>query len=465
VLHHHLLPVSVREERKAFESLTNLGLVREALRAYGVDIVLHGHKHEGNMYWDNFSDPNELDCPESRMLVISSPGHFGIGEPTMRAIMLDGPTTARNLRVVTFGGAVPPRKHPNVLFDQQIALWTGAMDAERPRATTIAGPNADLVYSRLRAFFERYGGETQHNLVCEMDSPVGALSIPTDYPAMDGADRERWFSELVAWWQLSDSDLVRREIVPFNHGHRIRRRWGDQLKRAAEMLDQRPESSRAFVELVSPRETGRYADDERPLDDGTYPAFVLAQFTLRDGQLDCVAFFRKQEMQYWWPVNVAELAMLQQALLAELEDTEASPGRIVTVSTVALWKGRLPALAVPTVDLLMEEPERLWAMALAVARPDDATTQARDDWDQVLADLPDVKRRSRLGVDVLARHIEGFAAVAPTPKLTPVATAIVSLADQLRVLADTEELNASAAGSINSRVLAVQTAVSKALSI
>ena len=54
-LHHHLLPVSTKEEVKAFESLTNLGLVRQFLRDQGIAIVLHGHKHTRFTYVDHIS--------------------------------------------------------------------------------------------------------------------------------------------------------------------------------------------------------------------------------------------------------------------------------------------------------------------------------------------------------------------------------------------------------------------------
>ena len=62
VLHHQLLPVSTREERKAFESLVNLGLVRATLQEYGFELVLHGHKHESGMYWD-IATERELTAP------------------------------------------------------------------------------------------------------------------------------------------------------------------------------------------------------------------------------------------------------------------------------------------------------------------------------------------------------------------------------------------------------------------
>ncbi len=52
VLHHHLLPVSIEEELKTFESITDLAFVRRFLRTYGFHVVLRGHKHQGAIYVD-----------------------------------------------------------------------------------------------------------------------------------------------------------------------------------------------------------------------------------------------------------------------------------------------------------------------------------------------------------------------------------------------------------------------------
>lgn len=458
VLHHHLLPVSEREERKTFESLLNLEAVRSALRAYGIDVVLHGHKHEGALYWDTAGSATNLDGPETRRLVISSPGHFDTKQPTMRALVLEGPDMARNLRVVTFAGATPTRKTPDICDEQRVALWAGTMDAEARGRTVIAGETSDVVYSRLRGLFMRYDGAPRHNLVCEIADPTGADKIPADYPDVDSADRDRWFAGLVDWWQRSDSELVRRDIVPFNHGHRVYRRWGNQLDRAVRMLDARSESSRALIQLISPRETGRYSDDERPLEDGTYPAFVLAEFSIRNDRLECFAYFRKQEMQFWWPVNIAELARLQAEVASRLA-TPLQPGQIVTFSAVALWKNRLPAVAVPAVDLLVEEPGRLWDMALAIAKPAAATPTARDDWSQVLADLGDTKRRSRLGAELLADHVRQLTVLSASKRLAVVSAALEAVVGELRKFEADNEVNTYAADAIEQRVAALGDAV------
>ncbi len=57
VLHHQLLPVSTFEEFKPFETITNLGLLRNFLREMSVSAVLHGHKHHGFIYKDHVYSP------------------------------------------------------------------------------------------------------------------------------------------------------------------------------------------------------------------------------------------------------------------------------------------------------------------------------------------------------------------------------------------------------------------------
>ena len=47
------------------------------------------------MYWD-IATERELTAPARRILVISSPGHFNVDAPTMRAIVLMGSATVRN---------------------------------------------------------------------------------------------------------------------------------------------------------------------------------------------------------------------------------------------------------------------------------------------------------------------------------------------------------------------------------
>ena len=470
VLHHQLLPLSLREERKAFESLVSLQMVRELLRDYGVRIVMHGHKHENGLYWHSVgSDDDDLSAPPHRMLVVSSPGHFENKAPTMRAIVLEQSPRARNARIVTFGGAAPGRKTPPVIDRQAVGLWQAEMEGEAREPTTIAAATAHSAYARIRALFALEGEDTRPNVIVEIDDPSDAAQLPPDYPEVPGADRDRWLTELVDWWQLKRSELVAEKLTLFNHGERIHTRWGDQVNRVVLSLNQREESSRALILLMGPRETGRYPSDERDPRKGSYPALVAVEFVLaqRGGieTLDCCAYFRVQEMQYWWAVNVAEIARLQEEVRSRVESRPAT-GRIVTYAAIAHWKTALPRVAVPTIDLLVEDRNRLSALAYAVAYPDSASDPAREDWARVLADLTGEGRteppRPGVGAQRLLAEIDGLAAVVSDARLQAVASTLGELCGQYDAF-DAEKLNAKAAEQIRRHVRALDKAVASAL--
>jgi thymidylate synthase len=467
VMHHQLLPVSAREERKAFEALVNLGQVRRTFAEYGFDLVLHGHKHESSLYWDLPSTQSEdLSAPLRRMLVIASPGHFGPGTPTMRAVFLDGNPGARNLRVRTFLGAGAEHKL-RYTQDTNVPLWIGAMDAETADRTTIRAGTAHLAYARIRAYFELRGQEQTRNLVCRVDDPSDAGLLPPEYPELDFDDPQRWFSDLVEWWQRDRSELVARGLVSFNHGERVRTRWGNQVSRAARQLNSRDDSSRALIALIHPSETGRYEKDGRDAaEGGTYPAFALAEFSIRRVSnrryLDCFAYFRKQEMQYWWPVNVAEIASLQQSVLADVRGSPRT-GRIVTFSAIALWKDALPRVAVTEADRLIEQPDRLWALAAGLAFPPTANDDVRSDWRTLLADLAGASRqqppRPMAGIGALRAELARFAALPDCQPLDAVMDALDALLSQYEAFEDRDALNPAAVKVVSERCEAVRVAV------
>ncbi|MDB5862099.1 MAG: hypothetical protein JWQ76_5788 [Ramlibacter sp.] len=469
VLHHHLLPVTEREERKPFESLINLGLVRNTLREYAVDLVLHGHKHESGLYWDVVGAPEgSLDTSLQRMLVISSPGHFRVNAPVMRALHLTGTPRARSITISTFLGASVRRNYALVDDEQPtVPLWRSAMEAEATETNHVQAPTAHVAYARLRGVFESGEPEQQiRNLVCQVDDPADAQTLPPDYPGAGGARTQEWFNDLVDWWQLDRSELVDRGSVGFNHGERIFRRWGDQVERAANILNARAGSSRALIQLVAPRETGRYHGDERDLHRGSFPAFVLAELSItKRGNrryLDCFGYFRKQELQYWWPVNLAELARIQTAVLEQLKTPKPRLGRLVTFTAIALWQDALPRVAVPEIDRLVDTEEGLWPLAAALADPSSASADVRADWFRVLDDLDGYGRdrppQPRLGIRRLAENLKRAAVLNPASDVAAAQLALTALEEQHEASADSE-LNEAAQRLVRREVAALRVAV------
>ena len=436
VLHHQLLPVSTRVEVKPFEALTNLGLVRETLRDFGIDVVLHGHKHEGAIYWDLARRASDPIMFERRTLVIASPGQFKPNEPVMRALAFEGKRGARNVRVTNFNGLDAASSNLHEGDRLTLPLWLGQMESESEERTFVRGRTAHETYARLCARFELDGGATLTNVVCEVGDGTDAETVPPEYPDVSAPDKQEWFESLVEWWQLRDSRLVREGLLEFNHGERIRSRWGDQVDRAARLLCHRDGSSRGLVLLIAPDETGLSAD-ETPPEDGTYPAFGLAEFTLvtRHGrrELDCFAYFRKQEMRYWWPINLAELKQLQDDVRRRLDkDHRAEPGRIVTFSAIALYGDEVPRVAVTELDRAVDDDGAIWEMVAAVAFPDSpAAVKGQNRWSRVLEELEAKDRRRpprpRLGHEVLLAELVRVAAAAPESAAGTVAELVRAL--------------------------------------
>ena len=474
VLHHQLLPVSAQEEWKTFESLVNLGFVRQALREFGVDIVLHGHKHEATLYWDFARRGNDpITAPLRRVLVIASPGHFRANVPVLRAIEFTGPQQARNLRLTTFNGVEAYAAEPDVGEELLLPAWLGQMESESSEQIVIRGRTAHETYSRLQAHFACGDATRLVNLVCEIDVPGDAATVPPDYPDPGVPDKQKWFTDLVEWWQRRQSRLVREKVQPFNHGQRIRERWGDQIARAVRLLNERDHSSRGMAILIGPAETGRYEADSRPIDRGTYPAFTLVQFALtRRGsrlELDCFGYFRKQEMRYWWPVNVAELAELQHAVLDGLDAKyRARRGRVVTFAAIALYGDELPQVAVTEIDRAVEDEDRVWRLAASVGFPDRGAAAA-DDWRRIITELKGQGRMfppvPALGDEILLAEVRRLADLAGKgSKATTVARRLEALSKIYRTMRD-RDLGQAEADLILPAVMKLEQAVEEAFNV
>lgn len=417
LLHHHLLPVSTSEEVKPFESVVNLGALRNFLVANEFDIVLHGHKHTGSIFWDTMTPFATAGTePPRRVLVISGSTIGATDGPraeVCRLLQLDTTTSAPRLTVTRVPAIEPGgriRKMEGVFFP----LWddAGASDRDSADPKTICGGSLDEVYDRILAFFEgRRERDATQNLLCEILCPPSSGTLPTNYPEIpgrDGAQREDWLRQLVRWWQRSATTLD--SPVSFTHGQRIYRLNGkdnDQLKIAVEALRQKVDTSRAIVSLVGPGSDRWDSKDEAP-------SFCSVQFLVArhnsNLRLNCLAYFRKQEMRYWWPVNIGELVLLQQQALESLRPKyrDLLAGSIITLSAIAVVSESVPKVAVPIVDrLLDEEPDMLWQLAYSLVwshYPQRNRIEKR--WDELLDNLLPPVKPDLDGVPVAIKGLE-----------------------------------------------------------
>lgn len=71
VLHHHTTTISCAEEIKKFDNIVNAGLLKKQISDKSFQIVMHGHKHNANIFFDSAIENNK------QLLVISGGTVFG----------------------------------------------------------------------------------------------------------------------------------------------------------------------------------------------------------------------------------------------------------------------------------------------------------------------------------------------------------------------------------------------------
>jgi len=371
VIHHHLLPVSPREEVKSYESITNLGLLRNFLRENDIGMVLHGHKHREYIYKDHVYPPEGLLGGEPHQVLVLAGATIGTVDwdqaNVARLIRIDSTRMAQQVSVAAVAGK-EPGGNIDVPSYTRIPLWrrrdTGIKSGS---PEVVIGNTIDETYARIRSLFA--GVSQLTHVVCCIERASTADKLPADYPEIpDVAEetRQQWYDGIVGWWQKTDSRL--KERLHFTHGSRIVRGEVDQIDAAADALRADSDTTRAVITLLDPPRD-RVGELEHK-----YPAFCLIQFLARsDGKqtrLDCIGYFRKQEMRYWWPVNVGELRHIQKLVLNHLGGGKSKfeAGALWTVTTLAVDGTTVPRVAVPAIDRIYDDDEdRLWSMAYAVA--------------------------------------------------------------------------------------------------
>lgn len=399
LIHHHLLPVSLAEEFKSFESITNLGLLRAFLRDHGFNLVLHGHKHQGLIYYDDIPDV-QGDGPPRRVLVVSGAtvdarnNHQEAG----RLIKIDANEYIPRACITPIPGLRPAMRLNMPTLSSRVYLLPqqdgNFLDLDT-QPTLIRGKTLDELYTRLRYLCDvsaERGSQNLHNIVCQLEDSSTAYTLPTTYPHIDEGDRAAWLEDIVNWWQRPKSKLS--DQWRFTHGSRIYA-YGevkkiDQVKNVIKILQSRENSSRAVITLLLP------SSDEIDNEATKFPSFCLVQFVIRRGSkrepyLDCVAYFRKQELRYWWPINMVEIARLQKKIRGNLLQRmpELSLGTITTMTAIGSAGQSLPKVAVPAIDRALDDKEDLlWSLMYALFWPEMPNREEQaEQWKYFLNDL------------------------------------------------------------------------------
>lgn len=386
-LHHHLRSPTLSEEVKPFADISNLEQVRTFIAEQCIRIVLHGHKHVARVHSD-YIESTPGSQPHQVLMVAGSSFSASDHGDSMRLLNLSGLPWVPNLDIEPVAlprpglGAAPAPP-------TSVRLWSPT-DSVEHAPTTIQGTNFDEVYARV--VLAAHEEAKDRTLMVQLDlSDFAAIKrLPEGYPTkletMD--ERTIWLADLVSWWQLPQSQL--QERVPYIHGARLHNYASNlnQIERVRTLLADK-QTTRAIALLVDPAIDFKEAPSSKP----DFASFCLVQFTRRDVNgasfVDCVGYYRAQEMVKWWPINVAELLELQTSVG---EAFNARPGRITTVTACARSLARSPThVAMPVIDRWLDQtPEKYFVLASTLLSNDAMTMEARkvmQEWTSALNDL------------------------------------------------------------------------------
>jgi thymidylate synthase len=378
-LHHHLRVPSHREEVKPFADMVNLEQVRTFIAQQTIQVLLHGHKHEERLHFDFIEEPMKPTL--HRVLMVAGATFDSTRyQDAMRVVEISGLPWAPALQ--TKAHAVPRGGMETWSTNSPLKRLWDPIEAPLGAPVVIQGSNFDEVYARVQALSEDELKE--RTLVVQLDlSDFSAVQrLPDTYPThlTTVEARAEWLDQLVNWWQLPQSQLQDR--IPYIHGNRLRRYGSniDQVKRVRELLSS-GQTSRAIAVLIDP--TADFKEGNcRP----EFASFCLVQFLKRAAgrsmYVDCVAYYRAQEMVKWWPINVAELHWLLTQIAPPIG---ATPGRITTVTPVPRVIARAPThVAMPSVDRWLDQsPEKFFVLATALLNgraSSDPERKALDEW-------------------------------------------------------------------------------------
>jgi predicted MPP superfamily phosphohydrolase len=385
VLHQPIGVVSAREEIKDFEVITNLATLRTFLYHWGFHLVLHGHKHNPYSGWDWVAPPR-ADLDEAvgrRALVLGAPANFKIdqkicrlleicpdgakpvaGAPRVRVIPIEGVEQGEPL-TLSFDAPVHSLAQPFITATRQDTPWV------------VEAKTADAAYQQLRDLRADGGNRA---VISVVEDPASTEYLPTNYPKPESVHP---LEQVVDWWQHPRPEAINSfSGSQFNHGERLYL-GGDAITQAVEALP----SSKAIALLVWPDEAGDSAQE--------FPAFTLVQLQKRvQGStvfLDVVGIFRKQDLDYWWPVNMAELAQIQKHALEAAKGgagdgmKAAKPGRLIAMTSIGAHENTNPQMAGTVLDRAVDlRPEWIYYLAHLAAHPGPKTT---GEWEEALEDI------------------------------------------------------------------------------
>ncbi|MGX1585891.1 metallophosphoesterase [Microbacterium sp. NPDC055502] len=404
-LHHQVLPVGTAEEIKAFEGILNLGHLRYWLASNHIDLVLHGHKHDAAVIRERIDTDRAHDDHE--MTILSAPSV----------------STARNAgdgvgQLIRVASSLPRLSGYEITTVPAAEEGAPTTLARMPRRVTplsettanglISGAEINSTYAQITGVLDRLR-ELPTPLICRVEDGASGVNLPELTPNVPapGTERDEWLDTVIDWWQRA----IPGGGAKFNHGQFLRAEFRDQgsaLTRIVKELEKKQgTTSRALAVLVN-QDTLTYEKE--------YPSFVMLQFVLRDTRLDAIAYFRKQEMRHWWPINVVEVARIQKEVVDKIDSNIAvTCGSITTVTGMPVHSPAMPTVAVPALDLRADQHGGMLDLVVPLFQPASDREAIENLWREMFDWVPDKvptdgDPRPLRGLHVLSETLQSAAA-------------------------------------------------------
>lgn len=456
-MHHQLSPVGEREEIKTFESLSNLGQVRAVFEENGIAMTMHGHKHDLLTMWST-TEHGSVDgrgVRKHEMLVVSGGTIGGASVPDTGRL-----ATVVEISSKLRGHEITVRSVADFIAKRPAETRGYFLSGRRFEPLGARGGHIEATsfsdgYARLVAEGEATQGSLVKNLSITIQDLAEVEAPPAGYPedaagTVGALPLPDWFNQVADWWQ---SVLIDAPRGVFTHGRRLKLHRGkldaNQITKMIETLaDRRPNNGRAIATLIDAESDLLGKIGPAP---ASFPAFCLLQLHIRTSGsvtfLDATAYFRKQEMKYWWPVNIAEIKRVMLTVSDALKDVKL--GSITTTAAIAVWQTTRSRVSVPAIDrmfLQSDEGRRdLMRMAALIAQPESSAAAAERDrliqlWRIALEDVvpPEEAVMDSIpvaieGISFLRDAVQALHDIAGDPKIR------IRLGDFVRLLTELEE--------------------------
>ena len=192
----------------------------------------------------------------------------------------------------------------------------------------ISGADLDDTWQKIVLALKDIKGYSTENMLVHVAKPT--RQVPKQLQQHE--------AEIVSWSRELQS--TKPERLPFTHGQRIYEWFSggkvkskfDQIRDyVVPMLLRNNRTKRAIVMV---RNTSLDSD----LTDDPIPALISIQFKLQDNKLHATAYYRAQEMYFFWLVNMFELISMQETICQQLKsrssEINVEPGAISTFAFV-----------------------------------------------------------------------------------------------------------------------------------